>query len=166
MLNWMKLLFFVCFSFSFYGSVLVTVCSGAAAAEHSLADYALIYFTYTCSDIHIISCRNILTPDAQWFIQVIHTNLHSYHERMGRYLWSGVWPKKAHTQAKTQVGWIKSVLSVSFSLSLSMDSFVCSCSDFTGSWTLVLCNLFMSDWYSQVSPAVLRSSSTLEGINW
>lgn len=44
----------------------------------------LIYFTYTCSDIHIISCCGTLTPDSGWFIQTIHANLHSYHARMGK----------------------------------------------------------------------------------
>lgn len=107
----------------------------------------LIYFTYTCDDIHIISCCDILTPDAGRFIQAVHANLHSYHARMGRASrqWSALWPKKANTQAKTWVDWIKSAL--------WMDSVICRSSDFTGAWTLMLCNLFMSGWHSGVSPA-------------
>lgn len=93
--------------------------SSGATAEPCLAQHTLIYFSYTCSDIHIISCCDILTPDAGWFIQVIPTNLHSYHARMGRTLrqWSGLWPKKANTQAKTRVGWIKKALPLSPSCS-------------------------------------------------
>lgn len=66
----------------------------------------LIYFTYTCSDIHIISCCDTLTPDSGRFIQTIHANLHSYHARMGRAgrQRSSLWPKRANTQAKNMLG--------------------------------------------------------------
>lgn len=107
----------------------------------------LIYFTYTCSDIHIISCCVALTPDPGWFIQTIHANLHSYHARMGRASrqWTGLWPKQANTRAKTWVDWIKSAR--------SMDSVICRSSDSTGTRILMLCNLFMSGWHPEVSPA-------------
>lgn len=131
--------------------------SSGATAEPSLAQRTLIYFSYTCSDIHIISCCDILTPDAGWFIQVIPTNLHSYHARMGRTLrqWSGLWPKKANTQAKTRVGWIKKhSLSLSLSLLLSMDSLVCRSSYFTGAWTW--CYAIYS-WAADIPRSVQRS---------
>lgn len=62
----------------------------------------LIYFTYTCSDIHIISCCDTLTPDSGRLMQTIHANLHSYHARMGKAgrQRSSHWPKRANTQAK------------------------------------------------------------------
>lgn len=62
----------------------------------------LIYFTYTCSDIHIISCCDALAPNSGRFIQTVHTHLHSYHARMGRAgrQRSSLWPKQANTQAE------------------------------------------------------------------
>lgn len=79
-----------------------------AEAEHNRARSEmlfLIYFTYTCSDIHIISCCDTLTPDSGRLMQTIHANLHSYHARMGRAgrQRSSHWPKRANTRAKNML---------------------------------------------------------------
>lgn len=78
-----------------------------AEAEYSRAlpgSLFLIYFTYTCSDIPIISCCDT-TPNTGRFIQTVHANLHSYHARMGRAgrQRSSLWPKRANTQAKNML---------------------------------------------------------------
>lgn len=74
-----------------YINVFLTGCSRIQSSS-SWQIVFLIYFTYTCSDIHIISCCDTLTPDSGWFIQAIYANLHSYHARMGRASrqWSGL----------------------------------------------------------------------------
>lgn len=80
----------------------LVICCSRIQSNSSWQIVFLIYFTYTCSDIHIISCCDALTPDSGWFIQMIHANLHSYHARIDRasIQCSGLWPKQANIDTK------------------------------------------------------------------
>lgn len=112
----------------------------------------LIYFTYTCNDIHIISSCNALTPDPVWFIQTILTNLHSYHARMGRACrqWPSVWPKQVNTQERKKKTRVQRIKRAS-----SMGSVIWRGSDLTGTQTLTLRNLWDPDIVRSVQQSCL-----------